>query len=521
MEQKQSETEKIYQKMPFIVAASFLTIGCLCIAIHSFSSSSETSEKSMELTTEEITETSEQLLIPATEQDSSNVNLGSVPEMETVPEIIAATEQETEHDPLNPQFSVPAGFYSGEVRLTLTSDTGTAIYYTTDGSTPTTESILYTLPIQIISRAGEANYIASRSDTSVNPVVITDPVDKATVIRAIAIAPDGTESDVITHTYFVGLDQERNYHNINIVSISADESSLFDYNTGIYCTGAVYDNYGRYSDSFFIPANYTQSGRDWEREVGVEIFDTEGNSIASQEMGLRIIGGTSRASVQKSLKLYAREEYGKKNLHCALLPDLYKEYDPSDDIKKFKTFVLRNGGDDHYGTKFRDAFIQRLIADRAVSTQHAQPAIGFLNGEYSGIYNLQEDYSDYYIQSHFGVSKEDVIMIKTEEIEEGTDEDYYEYLAFSEYVNSADFSDNDVYAEYCQKMDIQSLIDYFSFEIWIENNDWIDVGNNYRLWKSRSVTDQPFQDGKWRWAAYDTEYWDVTETASLSAVHSC
>ncbi|MBE6876445.1 MAG: hypothetical protein E7496_06940, partial [Ruminococcus sp.] len=210
--------------------------------------------------------------------------------------------------------------------------------------------------------------------------------------------------------------------------------------------------------------------------------------------------------VQKSLKLLAREEYGNKKLKCALFPDLFKESSPDDDIKKFKSIVLRNGGDDYYGTKFRDAFIQKLISGRAVSTQKSQPAVGFLNGEFSGVYNLQEDYSKHYIESHYGVPDDDVIMVKTEEIEEGTDEDYALFEELSDFVNSADLSDDAVYAEYCQKMDIQSLIDYFASELWIENNDWIDVGNNYRLWRSRNITNQPFQDGKWRWAVYDTEY---------------
>jgi len=167
---------------------------------------------------------------------------------------------------------------------------------------------------------------------------------------------------------------------------------------------------------------------------------------------------------------------------------------------------LRNGGDDYLGTKFRDAFIQRLVSDRAVSTQRSEPAIGFLNGEYMGVYNLQEDYSAYYMQSHYGVDKDDVIMVKSEELEEGTSDDFENFEDFSHYVNSCDFSDDAVYADYCEKMDIQSLIDYFSVELWIENTDWINTANNYRLWRSRSITDQPYQDGKWRWAVYDTEY---------------
>jgi len=49
-----------------------------------------------------------------------------------------------------PTFSPPAGTYSGAQSVTLAdTTTGAAIYYTTDGSTPTTSSTLYTGPIAV------------------------------------------------------------------------------------------------------------------------------------------------------------------------------------------------------------------------------------------------------------------------------------------------------------------------------------------------------------------------------------
>ncbi len=49
-----------------------------------------------------------------------------------------------------PVFSSEAGSsFEASLTITITSDSGTTIYYTTDGSTPTTESTLYTSPITI------------------------------------------------------------------------------------------------------------------------------------------------------------------------------------------------------------------------------------------------------------------------------------------------------------------------------------------------------------------------------------
>ena len=51
-----------------------------------------------------------------------------------------------------PTFSPPAGSYSGSIQVTISCATaGASIYYTKDGSTPTTSSTLYTGPITVSS----------------------------------------------------------------------------------------------------------------------------------------------------------------------------------------------------------------------------------------------------------------------------------------------------------------------------------------------------------------------------------
>ena len=73
------------------------------------------------------------------------------------------------------------------------------------------------------------------------------------------------------------------------------------------------------------------------------------------------------------------------------------------------------------------------------------------------------------------------------------------------FVRTANFTDNDEdYERLCQMIDIQSYIDYMCAEIYISNVDW--PGNNYEMWRSASVTDRPYEDGRWRWMLYDTEF---------------
>ena len=54
--------------------------------------------------------------------------------------------------PANPVFSLAAGTYTGTQTLTITEPTSAAVvYYTVDGSTPTTASLIYTKPLTIVS----------------------------------------------------------------------------------------------------------------------------------------------------------------------------------------------------------------------------------------------------------------------------------------------------------------------------------------------------------------------------------
>ena len=75
-----------------------------------------------------------------------------------------------------PSFSIPGGTYSSAVTVSITEATaGTTVYYTTDGSTPTTSSNIYSTPITI---AGSATLSAM----AVGGGYRTSPVTTATYV---------------------------------------------------------------------------------------------------------------------------------------------------------------------------------------------------------------------------------------------------------------------------------------------------------------------------------------------------
>ena len=131
--------------------------------------------------------------------------------------------------------------------------------------------------------------------------------------------------------------------------------------------------------------NYTNRGREWERPVSVELITSDETPGFKQNMGMRIMGASTRNQAQKSIRIYAREVYGKNNLKYELIPGNMKS-DGSDILRKYKTFVLRIGGNDADFGRLRDPFLQNLVQDAHFDTQQHPPCVVFINGSSVTVY---------------------------------------------------------------------------------------------------------------------------------------
>ncbi|MBQ7864403.1 MAG: CotH kinase family protein, partial [Lachnospiraceae bacterium] len=408
-------------------------------------------------------------------------------------------------------FSLDSGFYEKTQKVSLSCNVeGALIYYTLDGSTPNKTSTLYKNEITVSRKLYTQNVLAAQKDISVSNNYIPDfPVDKCTVIRAIAYLPDGTTTPVAHASYFVGLDRDK-YGDVPIISLITDFDNLYDYETGIYVLGKTHDEWlaedpsRAYLDGWQHTGNYSNRGREWEREISVELITADGTPGFKQNMGVRIMGGASRNQPQKSLKLYAREEYGAKNLKYELIPDNYNT--AGELIDKYKTFVLRVGGNDADFARLRDPFLQTMVKDARFETQQSTPCIAFLNGEYWGMYTLNEDYTDNHFENNYGIDNNNIVLIKRGELEEGNEDDMTLYHDMFLFITQNDMSDPVMYEGTCDLIDIGSFADYFAFQLYIYNEDGIFQDNNWRMWRVRN-TDMAteYSDGRWRFAAYDND----------------
>lgn len=416
-------------------------------------------------------------------------------------------------------FSKESGFYDQEFRLRIYAPTE-EIYYTLDGSDPDKNSLKYENAILVKDASDNPNVYAMDPNVtasfleeeiemySANPEPYQLPdykIDKCTVVKAVYYDKEGNRSQIAERVYFVNFEEKPGYDQIGVISIVTDPDNLFSAEKGIYVTGDTLEAWleeNKDTDSWelahwsFWNANYRNKGIEWERESSIQVFDTNKELVLSQNAGIRIQGGGSRALLPKSLNIYAREEYGSNKIYY----DFWKTgYYP-------KRMTLSIGGGDQY-TKVKDRLISELAKNCNIVTMNYEPYILFLNGEYWGLYHMTEKYDTQYIEHYYDVDNgtmiDDIIMIKNGMVETGVEADYYvSYSEMQEHLINADMTDDAQYQKACELIDMESFIDYFAVQGYIARcGDW--PSSNFALWRSRNVSEKPYEDGKWRWMLFD------------------
>ena len=399
-------------------------------------------------------------------------------------------------------FSKETGFYQEDFYLKIYAPTEN-IYYTLDGSDPTESSFRYEEPLLIEDASKHENTNSMRQDVSAGFVAKEDEyaapdylIDKCTVLKVAYYDENGVRSEVEERIYFVDFEDKEGYEGVNIISITSEPDNLFSDDTGIYVLGDTYEKSiegvnKEETDWCLWPANYTNGGRPWEREANITVFNDDGEHVLSQKAGIRIQGGASRGLNPKSLNIYAREEYGDNRLRYDFWGTGYYP----------KRMTLSAGGNDNRG-KMLDRLGSELTENCDFATMNYEPYVLFLNGEYWGFYYLTEKYDEHYIEQYYGVDQDNVIIVKAGELETGNPEDINRYLEMTNYIETADLTVEENYEFACELLDMESLIDYFAAEIYMARLiDW--PTSNYALWRTRSTSNQEYEDGKWRWMLFD------------------
>ena len=363
-----------------------------------------------------------------------------------------------------PVMNLPPGFYSGTklVALSVTPSNSLTIYYTTDGSEPTTGSNVY----------------------------VSTPISVATtsVIRAYAVSSDATilPSFMETNTYFINETIDSHY---GVVSISG---------------GA--------------PLNQLLGGTQNEPNTHLEYFEnqafkTEGYGTANKH------GNDSWAYQQRGIDIETFDEFGYNNAYKhQFFSDPNMNPSPR---TEFQHIMIKAAASDNYSSSnnvgkpschMRDAFVQsyQFKSGLELDGRRNKHVIVFKNGAYWGIYELREpfseDYTDYYYDQPSD-SIDNLAYWGSLQIRNGSDTGWvnlYNFIMANSMTNVAN------YAYVDSKLNFKSLVDYMVYNSYVVNSDFINW--NSAWWRGRATQGDK---KKWRYWSWDMDnVYDLGENFS-------
>lgn len=391
-------------------------------------------------------------------------------------------------------------FCAGDLVLKLSDAGGYPIYYTLDGSIPGFESGFYEDPI-VFTAADEVQSCVLRARS----------YDEST----------GEWGDLFTRTYFYADSMEtlKDRFSTYIVCLTSDPYNLYDYEYGIMVEGKIRDEYVNspeyISGKLTQPANFTQQGRDWERDAFVEILSPDGERLIAQDAGMRIFGHASRQYYYKSFKLYARKAYGNDTFAYPFFADNTHGADQKVQ-DAYKRLVVRAHGFDKSVTLFREELFQTLCSQiEGIDSKSVAPVSVWLNGGYYNFEWLQEVYDDTYMEENYGLMQKgdyyQKVALRANKFPDDPDEKAEDirgkedYQKVAEYAEK-DLTDDETFAELEQLVDIDNMIQYFAIETYIANWDWpLNNIKLYRYYSQNNVYGTGRQDGRWRYLYYDME----------------
>ena len=358
---------------------------------------------------------------------------------------------------MSPEPDQPGQQFSGSLQICVNIPDGATLVYTTDGTTPT----------------------LTNGEKSVTGIF---NITQTTCYRFRLFKEGYLPSPVTTRSYIQWTDHQ---HPISfpIISIVTDDKHINDKEIGVFSQGP----YGRPGNGQTSKCNWNM---DWDRPVSFEYITEDNECVLSQECGLSTCGGWSRAWTPHAFKLKAGKEYDFQN-------SFQNQFFADKPFLRHKTLQIRNGGNDT-GNRIKDAGIQMIVAKSGINVdyQEWQPVHVFINGSHYAVLNMREPNNKDFAYSNKGIDSD-----MMDQFEISPDSGYVQMRgtkeSFSRLVDlSYDASDNSVYEEIKQLLDIDEYINYMAIELYSGNWDWPQ--NNVKGYRDQN-------NGKFRFVLFDLD----------------
>ena len=350
-----------------------------------------------------------------------------------------------------PDMSLPAGFYNGSQTVSIsTTEPNATLYYTTDGTAPSSSSTAY---------AGQ--------------ITITT----TTLLKAIVISndPGVLPGKITSNTYFI--DESIS---LAVISVGADE--LFDLANG---------------NSSLEPIG------------SIEYFDQTGTRVAASYGELNKHGQDSWALPHRSIDWISRDEMGHNH---AILAKLF-HYSDRDEYQRIIMRASGDdnypavSNNAHEGScHVRDEYVHVLALEGGmdVDVRAVERIVVFLNGQYWGVYGLRERPVDHdYTNEYYDQSKLEIQYLSTwgnTVAEYGGSQAFTDWADLRDFILNNDMSNPINYQVAKDNIRLTSLIDYMIANLNSVASDWL----NYNTGWWRGLNPQG-EHQKWGYILWDND----------------
>ena len=315
-----------------------------------------------------------------------------------------------------PYADIKSGIYDSNKEFKVTLTGGGKIYYTLDGSEPTTSSKVYSSPLTI---------------------------KKTTVLRIMSKEAGKLSSDVNNYSYILDTS-----HKTSVMSLIIDSKKLNKVN------------------------NNTSLNSKVQERGYVDYFDKEGEGF-SINVGLKLFGGSTRSYKKKSYEIKFKKKYGDAKLKYKV----FKNVDSSVfDSLVLRTGSQDEFQYNDQRTVIKDVVATSLMGQYTdVDVQDYVPIVLYINGKYWGIYFIREKVDETFVSNHYNVkaTKTDTSILRIDgEVKSGTNKKYNSMISF---INSNSLSNSKNYEKIKEQIDIQSFSDFWIGEIYTANYDILNT----------------------------------------------
>jgi gliding motility-associated-like protein len=344
-----------------------------------------------------------------------------------------------------PAMSVAAGFYSSAQTVTISSsDAGASIYYTTNGSVPTTSSTLYSAPVTVSS---------------------------TTVLRARAFSSNTSvpPSFVNSNTYFIN-----NTHTVPVVSVFGNQTMTL------------------------------LTGSQITPETGLEYFDESKAIVAETNGETNEHGNDSWSYSQRGFDYVSKDEFGYNNAVNHKVFDI-KDRDSFQRLI-FKAAANDNYPFEPGGAHIRDSYTHYLSQRGGLNLDARtwKPCVLYVNGQYWGVYDIREkvddlDFTDYYYQQN----DPNVQFLQTwgsTWSAYGGPQAQTDWNTLRSFITSNSMAVQSNYDYVDSLFNTKSFVDYFVYNSWLVTMDWLNWNTSW--WRG---LDPNGDKKKWRYTLWDLD----------------